>query len=128
MKLLILISSQNEHGLEVAQAWQAAGAPGVTIIRTHGLYSLQEQVRKGEIELPRMMVSMAAALAQMMDEVEEQGQLLLSVVDDDLVDRLIAAAQDILGDLSEPNKGVMFVLPIERAIGVVSHHQHKPKS
>jgi hypothetical protein len=128
MKMVILINNHNEHGLEIAQAWQRAGASGVTILPIYGLYTLQEQMTKGEIELPRMVVSMAAALAHVMSEVEEHGYLFFSVVDDDLVEPLIAEATAILGDLTAAHNGIMFVLPIERAIGIVSYQKPKAES
>lgn len=121
MKLVILITSLAEHGLEIAEAWQRIGAPGITILRTHGFYTLQKQVHEGKVELPRMVVSMAAAMAFVLDQMEEKGQMFISVVEDDLVDGLIDEAQKILGDLTEPNNGVMFVLPVERALGVIQH-------
>lgn len=118
MKLVILITTQIEHGLEVAQAWQDAGAPGVTILRTYGLYTLQQQVQGGNVELPRIVVSMTTAMAHIIDSVEERGELILSVVDDSLVDTLITAANTVLGDLTGPGNGVLFVLPVDRAVGV----------
>lgn len=121
MKLILLITAQNEHGLEVAEAWQGAGAPGVTIIRTHGLHTLQQRVRDGTVELPRMVASMAAAMAHVLESMEEKGQMLISVVEDDLVDSLIAEVNRILGDLTEPGHGVLVVVPIDRAIGVIHH-------
>lgn len=125
MKLVILITAQVENGMEVAQAWQDAGAPGVTIVRTHGLFTLQKEAGSGTVELPRMIGSMAAALAHILDNLEERGQMLISVVDNEKVDVLIAAASAILGDLSQPYNGVLFVLDVERAIGVRHHtEQH----
>ena len=118
MKLVILITAQIEHGLEVAQAWQTAGSTGVTILRTYGLYTLQQEAKRGDIELPRMIVSMAAAMAHIIDSVEERGEMILSVVDDGLVDTLIQASNAVLGDLTSPGHGVLFVLPLDRAIGV----------
>jgi hypothetical protein len=121
MKLVILITAQVEAGLDIAQAWQEANAPGVTIVRSHGLHTLQQELKSGRVELPRMMVSMGAAMAAILDNVEARGEIILSVVDDDLVDALITAAHRVLGDLTEPNHGVLFVLPIERAVGVRNH-------
>lgn len=123
MKLVILITSRITNGLDVAQSWQDAGAPGVTIIRSHGLYSLQEEVRTGSVELPRMVVSMAAAMAHIIDQVEERSEVVLAVVPKTLVDTLINAANDVLGDLSSPNHGVLFVLDVERAVGVRNHDE-----
>lgn len=125
MKLVILITAQIEHGLEVAEAWQAVGAPGITIIRSHGLHSLQREVHSGAVELPRMVMSMAAAMASVIDNFEERSQIFLSVVDDELVDNLENAARKVLGDLEKPDNGVMFILPVERAIGVVDHTKQK---
>jgi hypothetical protein len=121
MKVVILITAQVERGLDVALAWQKAGAPGVTIIRTHGLHTLQRELQHGSVELPRMVMSMAGAMAAILDQMEERGELLLSLVDDSQVDALIAATQTILGDLTEPDHGVLFVVPVERALGVRDH-------
>lgn len=121
MKLVILITAKIEHGLEVAQSWQDAGAPGVTILRTHGLHTLQRELERGDIELPRMVASMASAMAALIENVEERGEMIFSLVDDDLVDDLIAQTSNVLGDLTEPNSGVLFTIPIERAIGVRHH-------
>ncbi len=123
MKLVVLITAQVESGLDVAMAWEEAGAPGVTIIRTHGLHSLQEEIRHGAVELPRMVVSMAAAMASILDNMEERGEMLLSLVNDNMVDTLIDAASGVLGDLTQPNNGVLFVVPIERSIGVRDHRK-----
>lgn len=122
MKLVILITAEIERGLEVAQSWQEAGAPGVTILRTHGLYSLQQEAQRN-VELPRMIVSMAAALAAILDNVEERGEMILSLVDAAMVDPLIDAASAVLGDLTQPDHGVLFVIDVERAIGVRDHRQ-----
>jgi hypothetical protein len=121
MKLVVLITAQVEEGLDIAQAWHEAGAPGITIVRSHGLYTLQQELKSGRVELPRMIVSMGAAMTAILDNVEERGEIILSLVDDDLVDALIAAATAVLGDLNEPDSGILFVLPIERSIGVRHH-------
>lgn len=118
MKLVILITTQVERGMEIALAWQDVGAPGVTIVQAHGLHTLQQEVKRGAVELPRIVVSMASAMAHIIDNVEARGQLLLSVVPDETVDALINAASEVLGELTEPGNGVLFVLPVERAIGV----------
>ena len=118
MKLVVLITARVEDGLEIALAWQEAGAPGVTIVRSHGLHSLQRELRSGSVELPRMVVSMGAAMASLLENMEERSEIILSVVEDDQVDPLIAAANRVLGDLTEPETGILFVLGLERAIGL----------
>jgi hypothetical protein len=121
MKLVVLITAKVEDGLDIAQAWQDAGAPGVTIIRTHGLHTLQREIASGDVELPRMVVSMGAAMAAILDNLEERGEMILSLVDDDLVEALISSANAVLGDLTKPNHGILFTIPVEQAIGVRRH-------
>jgi nitrogen regulatory protein PII len=122
MKLVILITALIENGLDIALAWEEAGAPGVTLIRSHGLHTLHGELSE-KAELPRMVISMAAAMAHLLEEMEERNITLISAVEDHQVDALIDAASRVLGDLTAPNNGVLFVLPIERAIGVRSHRQ-----
>jgi hypothetical protein len=121
MKLVVLITAKVEDGLDIAQAWQDAGAPGVTIIRSHGLHTLQRELSSGAVELPRMVASMGAAMAAILDNLEERGEMILSLVDDDLVEPLIAAANAVLGDMTQPDHGILFTIPVERAIGVRRH-------
>jgi hypothetical protein len=121
MKLIMLITGHIEKGLEVAEAWQTLNAPGVTIIRSHGLHKLQQATRQGEFELPRMVVSMASAMAHMISDVEESSTIILAVVESALIDPLIDITSHILGDLLLPDSGVIFVLDVERAIGIRYH-------
>lgn len=111
-KMVFLITTRIERGIAVAEAWEAAGSPGVTLIESHGLRRLQEQSRSLEINL---FVSMASLLRQ----IEETNQIIFTVVPDDLVDAMIDAACDVLGgDLDQENTGIAFVLPVERVIGM----------
>ena len=123
MKLVILITAQTERGFMAAQAWQDAGAPGVTIVRSYGLATLQRQLKSGQVELPRMVLSMATAMASVIDNVEERSELILSLVESDMVDTLIDASQSVLGDLMQPENGILFVIDVERAIGIRRHSE-----
>ncbi len=111
-KMIFLVTTHIERGMAVAEAWEAAGAPGVTLIESHGLRRLQEQSRSLEINL---FVSMSSLLRQ----IEETNQIIFTVVRDEQVDHMIDAACDVLGgDLNQPNTGVAFVLPVDRVIGM----------
>jgi nitrogen regulatory protein PII len=112
-KLVVLITTHIDKGLAVAEAWDAAGAPGVTLIDSFGLHHLRQ--RSKALELP-LFVSMA----QVMREIEQTNQTIFSVVDDSLVDSLIEAACRALGTttLAKPDTGVMFVIDVERIIGM----------
>jgi nitrogen regulatory protein PII len=112
-KLVILITSHIDRGLAIAEAWEAAGAPGVTLIESHGLHRLREKSKSLEIPL-------FVSMARLIHQIEETNHTIFSVVDDELVDPLIAAACQALGaaTLEDADTGVAFVIPVERTIGM----------
>ncbi|MHB8629375.1 MAG: hypothetical protein ACYDBJ_03030 [Aggregatilineales bacterium] len=117
-KLVVLITSQVEQSHTVGEAWQTLGAPGVTLIEGHGLRHLQEAWKHAEI-LPNMF-----SLQRILRENDLSSVIVLSLLDDDtLVDRLITATEGILGDMTAPNNGVMFVIDLARVIGVHNHNR-----
>lgn len=121
MKLVILITAQTENGLEVALAWRENGAPGVTIIPSHGLHTLQKKAKSGGLELPMIITSMADAMAGLLEASETNTIIILSVMPAENLEKIVAATTRVLGDLTAPNTGVMFVLDVEQAIGVRDH-------
>ena len=122
MKLIILITSDEESGMEVASRWQEAGAPGVTIIRSVGLFSLQQKIQRESLEVPlHIASSMTSLMAYVLRQMDHTNHVLLSVVDKEQVNPLLEEARAVLGDLTQPDHGVAFVVPLDEAIGVRSH-------
>ena len=122
MKMIILITSNVENGLEVASRWQEAGAPGVTIIKSVGLYSLQQSIQSGGVEVPMHSArSMNSLMAHVLSEMAHTNHVLLSVVPQSLIETLLAEARVVMGDLLQPNHGVAFVVPLDETIGVRNH-------
>lgn len=122
MKMIILITSDLESGLQVANRWQDVGAPGVTIIKSVGLYSLQQKIQRDSVEVPlHMASSMASMMAYVLGEMQHTNHVLLSVVPKTLIATLMDEARAVMGDLLQPNHGVAFVVPLDEAIGVRSH-------
>ena len=53
---------------------------------------------------------------------EVSHRTLLSVVDSqELVDKMVAAVQDIIGNLEEPHTGFLFVVPVLQVFGLGKH-------
>lgn len=115
-KLVILITSRIEDCHTVGEAWQAAGAPGVTLIESFGLRRLQQASKSLEV-LPGTL----SLLEILRDNDEIKSVTLLSVVEEPQVDALVRATENILGDLHQPNAGVLFVIDVERAFGLHDH-------
>ena len=109
-KLVVLITTHVEKTLALAEAWQKAGAPGVTLVPSHGFRTLQERTRK--LELPHFV-----NLSTILKHVDDTTQMLLSVVDDNVVDALTRATRSVLRDPLTPKTGIGFVIDVERVFG-----------
>ena len=115
-KLVILTTSKMDEAHTVGEAWQQAGVPGVTYIEGYGLRRMQETVKDAEV-MPGML-----SMIDILRNNEETSLILMSAVNDDaLVDRMLASAQEILGEMTEPNAGIFLVVDLERAIGIRHH-------
>lgn len=112
MKLVILITAQTEQSLDVATAWQRAGATGVTILEGHGLHRLQSNL---EI---RSDLPLIPSLAALLRSAEVDTHVLVSVVDDALAETLKAETVAILGDLTLPGNGIILTLAVGEVVGL----------
>lgn len=112
MKLVILITAQTDQSLQVATAWQQAGASGVTILEGHGLHRLQKRFQiRGDLPL-------IPSLASVLEGKEIDTHFLVSVVDDDLATKLKVETVAILGDLTLPGNGILISLEIDDILGL----------
>jgi hypothetical protein len=120
MKLVILITAQTDQTLQVATAWQQAGASGVTILEGHGLHRLQ---RKFDIrdDLP-----LIPSLSSLLEGKEVDTHFLVSVVDDELATKLKTETVAILGDLTLPGNGVILSLDIVDILGLRTVRRQTP--
>ena len=110
-KLVILVTTDVANSLRIAERWQGAGAPGVSIIDTHGVRGLQRQKGHRAPEL-----SLATSMASILHQIRETNVLIFSVVEETLVDELISIAQSIAGDLTTPETGILFVVNVDQVI------------
>ena len=110
-KLVVLITTHVEKTLAIAEAWHKAGAPGVTLVPSHGFRTLKERSRK--LELPHFV-----NLATILKQVDDTTHMLLSVVDDSLVEALAQATRSVLRDPLTPKTGIGFVIDVDRVFGM----------
>ena len=102
---------------DVLQAWENAGAPGVTILESTGLGRLRRGTEMRD-DLP-----LVPSLLDLLGADEKHHRTLFAVIDDDeIVERVIQAAERIVGDFSEPHSGLLFVVPVSRVIGLKKHY------
>lgn len=97
---------------EVLDAWEAAGATGITILNSTGLGRIRKAGLRDDFPL-------LPSITNLLRGREENHRTLFTVVKGEaMIDRLIAATQEVTGDLSEPDRGVLFALPVTRAVGL----------
>lgn len=113
MKLVILITAQIERTLDISQAWQKNGAPGVTILEGFGFRRLRDNIGWRD-DLP-----LIPSIASLLRQQETTTHVLISAVPDAAADTLYTVTENLIGDLTEPHNGFMITLDIEKAVGIV---------
>lgn len=111
MNLVVFVLDCSEQCPDLLTAWEEAGAVGITILESTGLRRVQAAMRD---DLPLM-----PSLRDLLAGQEAHHRTLFTVVPDDAAaDRIAAATESVVGDLSRPNTGFLFVVPVSRALGL----------
>lgn len=111
--MVMLVLDDVDSCPAVFDAWEAAGTKGITILESTGLGRVRRAMSMRS-DLPLM-----PSLRSLLQSREERHRTLISVVEsEELADKLIEATQEITGDLEAANRGVIFVLPVLKAVGL----------
>ena len=95
---------------QVLETWEKAGITGVTIIDSTGF----QRHRKKKSHIP-----MRYSLQPVVLEGEEGNLTLLTIVNSEaLVDEALRAVEGVVGDLDDPETGVLAAWPLMRVKGV----------
>jgi hypothetical protein len=64
------------------------------------------------------------SLEDFLPRLERLSRTVFTMIDDDaVVEQVIAATQRVVGDLNEPDRGLLMVLPVEQVFGLRKHGQ-----
>lgn len=109
--LLVCVVNNLEECPDILDAWEAAGAPGVTILESTGLGRVRSAVRDDLPLLP--------SLRDIFASQESHHRTLFTVIEDEAtLEKIIAATESIAGDFSRPHTGLLFVVPVTRVLGL----------
>ena len=112
-QMVVLVLDELEKSADVLDAWEEVGVTGVTILESTGLGRLRFGAGMRD-DIPIMLT-----LSSLMQTREEQHRTMFTLVQgDETVDRLIEATQSVTGNLDGPNRGILFVLPVMRTVGI----------
>jgi hypothetical protein len=112
MYMLVMVLDDTAHLSDVLSAWESAGVSGVTIIESTGLNRV----------LQRHSADMAfARFSQMFGSGRVGHNTLFTVIDSlDLAETAVKATEAVLGNLNEPDTGIIFALPVAKTWGLIS--------
>ena len=110
MYMLVMVLDDTAHLNDVLNAWESAGVGGVTIIESTGLNRV----------LQRHSADMAfAGFSQIFGSGRVGHNTLFTVIDTlDMAEAAVNATEAVLGDLTEPDRGIIFALPVAKTWGL----------
>ncbi len=110
MQLIFIIMKQLDKTDDLMIALANAGIKGATIIESSGMAKVLYKLES----IPAVDI-----LGHILNkENTNASQTILIAVSDDMVDVVRKTAKDILGDLSIPNAGVIFGVPVSFSEGI----------
>jgi len=100
---------------DLLHAWEEAGVKGATVLFSTGLGRIRQNFGLTE-DFP-----LFPTMSDFMERLEDMdlSRTLFSVVDDEkIVDNVLQQTQKVVGDLSQPNTGILIVLPVSKVYGL----------
>lgn len=115
--LVVLVLDDPDQSDALLDAWEQAGARGVTILESSGIGRVRRASLRDDMPL-------LPSLRDILRGGEEHHRTFLSVVEgEEQVEVLANAAQQVVGDFSQPHTGLLFAMPISHVHGL---HKVKP--
>jgi hypothetical protein len=113
MNMILFVLHDPARLKEVLQTWHEAGVSGITILPSTGLKRLSETA------ILRDDMPLIPSLEDLTQMKESLNRTLMTIVPTDaMVDKVLAATQDLIGDLNLPNTGILAVIPVARVYGL----------
>lgn len=98
---------------DILKAWEDVGVKGITLLPSTGLGRLRQRsgLRDDLPLIPR--------LEDIVQHTELHNRTLITIVkDDEMVNKVVEATQNIVGDLDLPNTGILAVIPLAKVYGL----------
>jgi nitrogen regulatory protein PII len=111
-QLVILVLADAQKLDAALEAWQAAGASGITILESTGMGKVHDLLHRDDLPL-------FPSLRDLLQQEQVSHCTLFTVAEgEELVEQLVAAAQQVVGDFDADDAGILFTLPVGRAYGI----------
>ena len=113
MKLILFVLHDAEKLRVLLDAWKQAGVSGATVLFSTGLGRI-DQANALRDDLP-----LIPSLEDFLPKPERLSRTIFTMIDEDaIVDKVVAATEQVVGDLCEPDRGLLMVLPVSQVYGL----------
>lgn len=111
--LVVLVLDDVNLSSDIFDAWESAGVGGITIVESTGLARVRQK------EGFRDDIPLMPSIRDLFHSREEHHRTVFSIVEgEEMVTRLITATEGVIGDLTRPDSGILFAMPLSHVIGV----------
>ncbi len=100
---------------DLLHAWEEAGVKGATVLFSTGLGRIRQNFGLME-DFP-----LFPTMTDIMENLEnlDLSRTVFSVIDDEtIIDNVLQQTQKVVGDLNQPNTGILIVLPVTKVYGL----------
>ncbi len=110
MYMLMMVLDNSAHLNDVLTAWREAGIRGVTILESTGMNRV----------LPRDAPNLGfMGFSHLLGSGRVGNQTLMAVIDSlEVAETAVSATEAIIGKLTDPHTGIVFVMPVAKTWGV----------
>jgi nitrogen regulatory protein PII len=113
MSMILFVLHDAEKLRAVLDAWEETGISGATVLFSTGIGRIRESQALRD-DLPIM-----PSLEDFYPSPESLGRTIFTITDDEsLVEKIIHATEKVVGDLNEPKRGILAVLPTSHIYGM----------
>lgn len=118
LTVLFIILHDKDKLPAVLDTWREIGVPGATIIPSVGGYQAANALSRGGLG------NFFSIFSDSMNQ-----RTIISIIDDkDLLEQAVSEADRVVGGFDSPHSGILFTLPLEKALGLQKWHGTLSKS
>lgn len=112
MYLILFVLDDPDKLQDLLDGWEAAGTGGATVLVSTGMARMRNGVIRDDLPL-------MPGLDDFYKRIEDFHRTLFTIVkDDQTLEQVVAATKRVVGELDQPNTGILVVLPTARVYGL----------
>jgi nitrogen regulatory protein PII len=113
MYFVLFVLSDTSKCDDLLYGWENAGVKGITLLASSGLGRIRQKMGLLE-DFP-----IFPSLSEISEHSEKLSRTFFTIAkNDEMVDKIVKNTQEVVGDLSQPNTGILIVLPVAKVYGL----------